>query len=411
MSDSPPRNDGGSPDAIYDNSEETTRQALENGGFESEFTCPDFLNDNEKTDDSVNIADRLAIEGLAGKEDDSVNLDEELSKIDLKSPQETYNDSTTTNVIIEDNQDTIIESTQHNEIEQAVSTQEYQDGDVSAGDVSAGDESQDEFGEFDDFEDFQQVQSDSVEVSMSSPIGRNVSNASPSMIALTEADFSDSVQTQSKVLSILNAYWDKSPIKGSTLNETAVHTNSCSPPSTMSYFSERSLSLWNQLAMEPRQLNPVDWKRSSIRRLFLISLGVPLDLDEILPKKVSKRLILPAGSRQAAAGDSHDNKNVTSTGNSGGNSSKQQNQLHALVDETDLKVGQWHQLSIVSAEALQGMDDSELDIHMQGLNVALKEANRIHDRWVSSRDKALKDKEAFEGVIESLLEYAQRLRK
>ena len=46
--------------------------------------------------------------------------------------------------------------------------------------------------------------------------------------------------------------------------------------------NERAMSLWNQLAA-PVPLNPPDWKRSRVRRLFLVSLGIPVNLDEILP--------------------------------------------------------------------------------------------------------------------------------
>lgn len=46
--------------------------------------------------------------------------------------------------------------------------------------------------------------------------------------------------------------------------------------------SVRSETLLKELITIPK-LAPPDWKRSSIRRHFLISIGVPIDLDEVLP--------------------------------------------------------------------------------------------------------------------------------
>ena len=65
-----------------------------------------------------------------------------------------------------------------------------------------------------------------------------------------------------------------------------------SPPERLD--NERAMSLWNQLAA-PVPLNPPDWKRSRIRRHFLVSLGIPVNLDEILPASgKKKKLILPS---------------------------------------------------------------------------------------------------------------------
>ena len=71
------------------------------------------------------------------------------------------------------------------------------------------------------------------------------------------------------------------------------------PESNSTFLSERSLSLWSQLVAPP-PLQPPNWVRSRIRRLFLVSLGVPVDLDEILPKSKQKKHViqyLPAGAK------------------------------------------------------------------------------------------------------------------
>lgn len=59
------------------------------------------------------------------------------------------------------------------------------------------------------------------------------------------------------------------------------------------FLTDRSASLWSQLVAPP-PLQPPNWVRSRIRRLFLVSLGVPVDLDEILPASKQRKLILPS---------------------------------------------------------------------------------------------------------------------
>lgn len=269
--------------------------------------------------------------------------------------------------------------------------------DVHSDDIGddAGDEDSGDFDDFDDFEDFQEADIVEPSVKQRTHTLQPLQTSAP-VKCLSETDFANSVQAQSTVLAILNAYSGDSPTKQAS-RPFSNHNATDASSTIMSYFSERSLSLWNQLVMVPRQGNPIDWKRSSIRRLLLVSLGVPLDLDEILPKKNSKRLVLPTRGRQPLKSDD--------------SNQRPDEKLQQLINDTEEKIGQWHQLAIVSTEALDGMVESELESHVAGLKAAIDEANGIYEQWVARKQGALKDKETFERVIESLLEYAQRLRK
>ncbi|KAI6779609.1 uncharacterized protein J7T54_008227 [Emericellopsis cladophorae] len=72
------------------------------------------------------------------------------------------------------------------------------------------------------------------------------------------------------------------------------------PKESTSFTTPRSASLWSQL-IAPPPLAPPDWIRSRTRRLFLVSLGVPVDLDEILPASKQKKLVLPSLSVPSGA--------------------------------------------------------------------------------------------------------------
>ena len=243
----------------------------------------------------------------------------------------------------------------------------------------------DDFGDFDDFDDFVEETEQSIEDSEQQvPL---VTQVHPTIPCLQESDFEDLDCLKPKLDSLL------SPI-------LTIPDSPPSDPLNLSYFSERSASLWRQLAIEsPEVHSSIDWKRSSIRRLLLVSMGVPLDLDEILPKKNTKRLVLPH----------------TKPNNSSSLKTKEQEpnkkEIIELTDKTETLLLQWNQLASVSVEARQGMDEKEIEAHVESLKIALTEAEALVERWETEKKSALKDKETFESVIESLVEYAQKLRR
>lgn len=258
--------------------------------------------------------------------------------------------------------------------------------------------------------------------------------------------------------------------KPSTANSSANGNPSGSVPdpgaadfeyhSSLSYFTVRSKSLWDQLAQAPSgnlqsAATATDWKRSAIRRGFLVSLGVPVDLDEVMPQKEKqKRLILPTslnstGSNSNRNSDdarrhtshghkasvqvesqgegAHDHRRVqSSSGRMGADvasgvastSSKSGSSGGALQGATEQEekkveaaISEWTRLSSVSELAIKNMTADEIRDYIKSVAVALDSVKTVHGQWIAKRDDALKDKAAFEGVIESLVDYAQRVGK
>ncbi|KAH7252357.1 hypothetical protein BKA59DRAFT_394218, partial [Fusarium tricinctum] len=149
----------------------------------------------------------------------------------------------------------------------------------------------------------------------------------------------------------------------------------------------RSASLWSQLVAPP-PLAPPDWIRSRTRRLFLVSLGVPVDLDEILPASKQKKLVLPS-------------LNVSTL--------SPRTSTDSRSPELDLVAAR--HLCQTTDEALDGMTDEELKVHiakLEGLEEAAKEALEY---WKKRTDEKIGDREAFEGVIENLVKHARKVRK
>ncbi|KAL2271303.1 hypothetical protein VTJ83DRAFT_674 [Remersonia thermophila] len=220
------------------------------------------------------------------------------------------------------------------------------------------------------------------------------------------------------------------------------------------FLTPRSASLWSQLVAPP-PLQPPDWIRSRIRRLFLVSLGVPVDLDEILPaESKQKKLVLPSAasarlrrpspssSSRRASSDSRADKGRGSTSaeaegstaaGAGGKDAKADGEAKGPRKQPSGSGGSGEQpgssrrqnasperlFDIVSArrectrteEALRGMTDDELRQHVGRLEAMQAEARRVLAYWQQKADEQIAEREAFEGVIENLVKHARKVRK
>jgi hypothetical protein len=192
---------------------------------------------------------------------------------------------------------------------------------------------------------------------------------------------------------------------------------------TASPFSERSQSLWTQL-LAPPPLQPPNWVRSRIRRLFLVSLGVPVDLDEILPASKQKKLVLPLmeSSTEAHSPLSTETKGTSAVSRSlqadGRSTSGQSVSFNGGEDRRrgpppppkfDFRAAMT--LCSTTEAALAQLDEEGLKSHIAQLHELQARASEVLEYWLRRRDNALGDKEAFEGVIENLVKHAKKFRK
>lgn len=196
-------------------------------------------------------------------------------------------------------------------------------------------------------------------------------------------------------------------------------------PDNPVFLSDRSASLWAQLVAPP-PLQPPNWIRSRIRRLFLVSLGVPVDLDEILPASKQKKLILPSIHLNSSTGsprNSTDSRSIsrlkqtdtnasnTSLDSQGKPSRSDSRRRKPEIPVPQLDLVSARQLCTVTDEALNGMTLDELKEHVRKLEFMQLSANDVLEYWTKKTDEKLGDREAFEGVIENLVKHARKVRK
>ncbi|RYN97596.1 hypothetical protein AA0119_g7310 [Alternaria tenuissima] len=279
-------------------------------------------------------------------------------------------------------------------------------------DFEQGEEGDDDFGDFDD--GLQQGEDDAETSFDKPPEQPPVPVPSPGPPVL---DF-DQLTSLEEIVTATQPYLDDMyPVQND------IPTISANPDETRSIFlSERSHSLWTQLVAPP-PLQPPDWVRSRIRRLFLVSLGVPVDLDEILPASKQKKLILPSihipgdrSPRPSSDGRNNggplervkrENESSTSIDSS---SSKPERKRKGPPPPPELDISSTMQLCATTDAALQGLTDDELKMHIDHLKGLQERAKEVFEYWQKRLESALGDKDAFEQVIESLVAHAKKLR-
>jgi hypothetical protein len=318
-------------------------------------------------------------------------------------------------------------------------TNDYDEAEDGAGNGGFGDDFDDfeegaEDAEFDDFDDgFQEPDTPVAPPQQSIPIVAPsfVSNIAqenhPPVLNLTDIitaqpvlDFDDldsPEEIQAAIEPYLHSLFPPNTIDSSVLPPFSKENSS--------FLTQRSASLWSQLVAPP-PLQPPNWIRSRIRRLFLVSLGVPVDLDEILPASKQKKLILPSIHLISSAGsgsprNSTDSRSISRLKQSDGNVSSTSVDSQGKPSPSKRRKGPHPapRLDLVSArqfctitdEALNGMTMEELEEHVKKLEGMQGTAKDVLEYWTKRTDEKLGDREAFEGVIENLVKHARKVRK
>jgi hypothetical protein len=161
--------------------------------------------------------------------------------------------------------------------------------------------------------------------------------------------------------------------------------------------------------------------RSRIRRLFLVSLGVPVDLDEILPASKQKKLILPSthipsprpssdGRNAGPLSRIKRGENESSTSVDSSSSKQPERKRKGPPPPPELDISSTTQLCATTDAALEGFTEDELKMHIGHLQALQERAKEVFEYWQKRLESALGDKDAFEQVIESLVAHAKKLR-
>jgi hypothetical protein len=152
--------------------------------------------------------------------------------------------------------------------------------------------------------------------------------------------------------------------------------------------------------------------------LFLVSLGVPVDLDEILPPSKQKRLVLPninISSTPTSANaldrlkntDTNDSSTSLDSKTGAPKRPKRTGTSRGPPAPPDFDANRAALICGTTVEALCRFEDTELKDHVFTLEILNQKASTVLEYWLQRRDEAVKEKEALEGVIENLVGFVK----
>ena len=153
-----------------------------------------------------------------------------------------------------------------------------------------------------------------------------------------------------------------------------------------------------------------------------MSLGVPVDLDEILPASKQKKLVLPStqtrsrshspsADRRASSKSRAQHENLSSTSvNRSQSTRSNRTRKKGPSRPPELDVPAAKMLCATTSVAISNMTDDELQNHIASLEGVLKRGEEMLEYWKQQQETALADKEVYEGVIENLVKHARKVR-
>lgn len=182
-----------------------------------------------------------------------------------------------------------------------------------------------------------------------------------------------------------------------------------------------SRDLYNILFHSPPPTKPPNWTRSRIRQQHLISLGIPVNLDELLPHANGKPLpplqitTRPMSAPPGARNNSLPNKVLPSTNNS---RSVTPISLNRSVPSTISQLGlgpkpelddtKINELLALDPQTLPLLPLSTLERHLVDLRTQTVNTSTLLTHLLQTREALQQDSETYNGLIAELVNEAQK---
>lgn len=235
-----------------------------------------------------------------------------------------------------------------------------------------------------------------------------MSSESQNLIRFDEATFEDFVAFEHKLDMFLEVVFPPSA------PNAAVDTN---PSQQM--LSPRSQSIFEQLALMPH-LKPPNWVRLKIRRHLLTKLGVPVNLDEILPSPMHDASHPQPSTTSTSARyrskslvsevDMHwDGLNIPALEELHLEASRIQH-LHDSTTGT-LSTIEMDNLDHSSTQKLLAASEEELDKLLQHYQANYDKLIELSSIWQHQLAEVKKNYEIYESVVQNLVGHTQRLQR
>ncbi|KAJ7490366.1 hypothetical protein B0H11DRAFT_2191593 [Mycena galericulata] len=277
--------------------------------------------------------------------------------------------------------------------------------------TKAASEDDDDFGDFGDFGDAEGSAA-GPDFSESEPFGE-IPVAGPSFPLTWEPlkldPLPDKTDLQEQVDEILAPIWGDMDISKVTTNEAIREVEGI----TQILVNPESRELYTMLFQSPPPTKPPNWTRSRIRRQHLISLGIPVNLDEVLPPQANGKS-LPAiqvtTRPMSAPPGPHNHPSAgggpvprSGTPQTGGRAE----QFGPKPEIDDAKIAQ---LLSLDTETLTIQPLSTLEGYLAALRSQTATTSALLSHLLQTRESLQQDSETYNGLIAELVGEAQKIK-
>ncbi|KAJ3518056.1 hypothetical protein NLJ89_g83 [Agrocybe chaxingu] len=180
-----------------------------------------------------------------------------------------------------------------------------------------------------------------------------------------------------------------------------------------------SRDMYKMLLQTPPPTKPPNWTRSRIRRQHLITLGIPVNLDEVLPRANGKPLppleihtrpmsAPPAGPRDQRypnGGNSSNHNSRAGTPQPG-----QQGKFAQFGPKPELDMSRINKLLQLTPESLTMQPLANLERYLADIRTQTANTSSLLTYLLQTRDVLQQDSETYNGLIAEMVGEAQKLK-
>ncbi|KAJ7094568.1 hypothetical protein B0H15DRAFT_830058, partial [Mycena belliarum] len=271
----------------------------------------------------------------------------------------------------------------------------------------------DDFGDFGDFDDAE-VGPTTADFGGSETFGE-LPLAGPSSLPtswepLRLDSLPDKADLREQVDAILAPIWAAVDISSVTTNQGIREVEGI----TQILVNPESRELYTMLFQSPPPTKPPNWTRSRIRRQHLISLGIPVNLDEVLPPQANGKPMPPlqvTTRPMSAPPGPHNHHPPASRGPSSRSGTPQPGgraeQFGPKPEIDDAKIA--HLLAL-DAETLTIQPLATLEGYLASLRAQTASTSALLSHLLQTRESLQQDSETYNGLIAELVGEAQKIK-
>ncbi|KAF5364050.1 hypothetical protein D9756_000359 [Leucocoprinus leucothites] len=177
-----------------------------------------------------------------------------------------------------------------------------------------------------------------------------------------------------------------------------------------------SREMYKVLLQTPPPTKPPNWTQSRIRRQHLIALGIPVNLDEMLPRANSKQLPpLEINTRPSSTPPSVNGRNSMTLSaqpsRSGTPQPSRQNSVAAQFGtKPDLDMDKINALLQLDMENLSIQPLATLERHLADIKAQTANTSHLLTHFLQAKDALQQDSETYNGLIAELVGEAQKIK-